>query len=52
MAFINKYGIKISYECAELIKELKQDIEEFGGDTIVVVWCFKADNSERFAYNS
>ena len=43
MAFINKYGIKISYECAELIKELKQDIEEFGGDTIVVVWCMEFD---------
>lgn len=39
MAFINKYGIKISYECTDLIEELKQDIEEFGGDTIIAVWC-------------
>ena len=39
MAFTNKYGKKISYECTELIKELKQDIEEFGGHTVVAVWC-------------
>lgn len=43
MAFIDKYGVKISYECSELIEELKQDIEEFGGDTIVAVWCKKND---------
>ena len=35
MAFINPQGIKISYECSELIEELKEDIAEFGGDTIV-----------------
>lgn len=39
MAFINKYGKKISYECTDLIEELKQDIDEFGGHTIVAVWC-------------
>lgn len=39
MAFINKYGQSISYECSELIEELKQDIQEFGGNTIVSVWC-------------
>lgn len=39
MAFINANGLKISYECSELIEELKQDIEEFGGDTVVAVWC-------------
>lgn len=39
MAFVNPQGIKISYECEELIKELKADIDEFGGDTIVTVWC-------------
>ena len=38
MAFVNPQVIKISYECSELIEELKQDIEEFGGDTIVAVW--------------
>ena len=37
MAFMNKYGQKISYDCQELIEELKQDIAEFGGDTIVEV---------------
>ena len=43
MAFVNPQGIKISYECSELIEELKQDIEEFGGDTIVAVWCKEND---------
>ncbi len=39
MAFINSQGKKISFECTELIKELKADIAEFGGDKIVAVWC-------------
>lgn len=38
MAFINSAGEKISYDCSELIEELKEDIEEFGGDTVVAVW--------------
>ncbi|MCR5837179.1 MAG: hypothetical protein K6G88_11785 [Lachnospiraceae bacterium] len=37
MAFINNEGRKISYECEALIAELKQDIAEFGGDTIFEV---------------
>lgn len=32
MAFINKNGQSISFECSELIEELKDDISEFGGD--------------------
>lgn len=43
MAFINEQGLGISYECSELIKELKEDIVEFGGDKVVTVWC--KDNS-------
>lgn len=39
MAFINADGKNISFECSELIEELKEDILEFGGDKIVVVWC-------------
>lgn len=39
MAFINANGESVSYECSELIKELKADIKEFGGDKIVSVWC-------------
>lgn len=39
MAFLNKDGEKISYECSDLIRELQDDIEEFGGDRIVAVWC-------------
>lgn len=31
--------MKISYDCSELIEELKEDIAEFGGDKIVAVWC-------------
>lgn len=39
MAFINSNGERISYDCSDLIEELSDDIEEFGGDTIVNVWC-------------
>jgi hypothetical protein len=39
VAFINKQGKNISYECSELIEELKNDIKEFGGATIIAVWC-------------
>lgn len=39
MAFINAEGQKISYECSDLIEELKEDINEFGGDKFVYVWC-------------
>lgn len=39
MAFINPQGSKISFECSELIEELKADIAEFGGDQMVAVWC-------------
>lgn len=37
MAFMNKAGIKISYDCRELIDEFKQDIEEFGSHLILDV---------------
>lgn len=37
MAFLNKAGIKISYDCRELIDELKQDIAEFGSHLILDV---------------
>ena len=38
MAFESNNGIKISFECSELIEELKEDIEEFGEDALVNVW--------------
>ena len=50
MAFINEQGIKISFECSDLIKELKADIAEFGGDTVVAVWC--KDNSGVTLYTN
>lgn len=50
MAFINEQGIKISFECSDLIKELKEDITEFGGDTVVAVWC--RDNSGVTLYTN
>lgn len=37
MAFMNKAGIKISYDCQSLIDELKQDIVEFGSHLILDV---------------
>ena len=43
MAFINADGKSISFECSELIDELKQDIEEFGGDKVVAVWCKESE---------
>ena len=39
MAFRNKEGMAISYDCEELIAELKADIAEFGEDEEVNVWC-------------
>ena len=39
MAFINQDGESISYECDDLIEELNKDIKEFGGNTVVAVWC-------------
>jgi hypothetical protein len=32
MPLINHQGERISYECEDLIKELEDDIAEFGGD--------------------
>ncbi len=39
MAFINADGKSVSFECFELIEELRNDIREFGGSKIVAVWC-------------
>lgn len=39
MGFVNAVGHNISYNCSELIEELKEDIAEFSGDKIVNVWC-------------
>jgi hypothetical protein len=39
MALINKDGQYVSYECSALIAELKEDIEEFGENKKVMVWC-------------
>ena len=39
MAFKNSYGVNVSFECSDLIKELKRDILEFGEDDTVSVWC-------------
>lgn len=37
MAFTSEQGQSISYDCEDLIEELKQDIQEFGGDIILEV---------------
>ena len=39
MAFVNDEGISISFECSELIEQLKQDINALGGEKIVIVKC-------------
>lgn len=39
MAFVNANGENISYECSDLIEELKEDIVEFSGDMKVIAWC-------------
>lgn len=43
MAFINDLGQAISFDCSELIEELKADIAEFGGDMLVEVVTQKKD---------
>ena len=42
MPLINHQGERISYECEDLIKELEDDIAEFGGDMIVDVVTMRA----------
>lgn len=44
MAIVTREGRLISYECSELIEELKEDIKEFGSDKIVAVWCKYIDD--------
>lgn len=44
MAIVTREGKLISYECSELIEELKEDIKEFGSDKIVAVWCKYIDD--------
>lgn len=38
MAILGKHGGLVSYDCKELIQELKMDIAEFGKDEMLVVW--------------
>lgn len=44
MAFTNKQGLSISFECSELIEELKKDILEFGPDETLTVWCRQCED--------
>lgn len=37
MVFRNALGMAISFDCSELIEELKSDIAEFGGDKMIEV---------------
>lgn len=39
MAIINNSGILISFDCENLISEVKQDIIEFGADSAVYAVC-------------
>lgn len=38
MAIRGKHGGLVSYDCEELIEELRMDIAEFGKDEMFVVW--------------
>lgn len=38
MAIRGKHGGLVSYDCEELIRELRMDIAEFGEDEFFVVW--------------
>lgn len=48
MAILSKNGKLISYECTELIDELKEDIKEFGGNKDVAVWCKYVNDVEIY----
>lgn len=37
MAFVNGEGLSVSFECTDLIKELKQDIAEFSNNSMIEV---------------
>lgn len=37
MEFLNKNGRHISFDCDDLIEELREDIAEFGGDLMLEV---------------
>ena len=37
MAFVNEDGLQVSFFCDDLIAELKEDIDEFGGHMLVDV---------------
>lgn len=37
MSFVNRLGQSISFDCSELIEELRVDIAEFGGDKLLEV---------------
>lgn len=38
MSIIGNKGYPVSYECSELLKELKRDIAECGKDKLFIVW--------------
>ena len=47
MAFVNDEGRSISFECDALISDLKSDIQEFGAEKEVTVWCRKESGVPR-----
>lgn len=46
MAFLNNKGQSISFDCSDLIDELKQDIAEFGESLLVDVVTEKKGKSD------
>ena len=51
MAVITKTGRSISYDCSELIEELRQDIAEFGNFTADVIVTDIEDATVYKSYN-
>lgn len=43
-------GIGYSYECEDLIKELEEDLKEFGADTMFAVWLRRFPQCENLEF--
>ena len=46
MAIVTKNGVNISFDSNELIREVENDILEFGGNVIVAVWVRDFDDAK------
>lgn len=49
MAIIGNDGVKYSYECTQLIKDLESDLKEFGNETVRSY--YKKQNGVKLYYD-